>query len=132
MQKRGITMKSSSISLVHVPRRDDTASAPSGRAATAASGCGGADEAKETNGDAGATANGARPAGGRQAGVTVARQVEEGYLINLIDSPGHVDFCSEARHCTAALASVYGDAELAECMLARSLAYSLGPPSSKP
>lgn len=54
-QERGITMKSSSISLVHVPK------------------------------------------GEREGNGSVAEQLAAGYLVNLIDSPGHVDFCSEVR-----------------------------------
>lgn len=59
-QQRGITMKSSSISLLHVPQAHTRA--------------------------------------GGIAGVPVKDQLQEGYLISLIDSPGHVDFCSEVRN----------------------------------
>lgn len=55
-QARGITMKSSSIALLHVP-------------STAA-------------------------LGGLRA-LAPSERAARGYLINLIDSPGHVDFCSE-------------------------------------
>ena len=55
-QARGITMKSSSITLLYVP--------------------------------------GAAQAGGLRSTTPEAR-AQSGYLVNLIDSPGHVDFCSE-------------------------------------
>lgn len=56
-QQRGITMKSSSISLLHVPQ--------------------------------------AHTRVGGVAAVSIKDQLQQGYLVNLIDSPGHVDFCSE-------------------------------------
>eukprot|EP00884_Botryococcus_braunii_P007859 jgi/Botrbrau1/17074/Bobra.0285s0001.1 len=56
-QRRGITMKSSSISLLHVPGAYRL------------------------------------PGGPRQC--SAHQRLTEGYLVNLIDSPGHVDFCSE-------------------------------------
>ena len=62
-QKRGITMKSSSIALLHIPR----------------------DENGEPS--------------------------EEKYIVNLIDSPGHVDFCSEVSS-AARLADEAGPAEV--------------------
>lgn len=36
-------------------------------------------------------------AGGTLAGTSDEDKADRGYLVNLIDSPGHVDFCSEAR-----------------------------------
>ena len=32
---------------------------------------------------------------GGVAAVSIKDQLQQGYLVNLIDSPGHVDFCSE-------------------------------------
>lgn len=56
-QARGITMKSSSISLLYVPGAATCALGPNS--------------------------------------VTHDERLQQGYLFNLIDSPGHVDFCSE-------------------------------------
>jgi ribosome assembly protein 1 len=74
-QERGITMKSSSISLLHVPRQ--RAGAAAARPATPTPG-------------GGAAAPSAAP---ESPATTPAPSTS--YLINLIDSPGHVDFCSE-------------------------------------
>ena len=130
-QERGITMKSSSISLVHMPSAEDRAAAHGAHAASAptaasqpASGTGPASASvtdhtaqQQGNGKSGANgasaapstaghdrqrnahAPGAIPAAASAAGgagrVSAVQMVDQGYLINLIDSPGHVDFCSE-------------------------------------
>jgi ribosome assembly protein 1 len=79
-QARGITMKSSSISLAHIPRNAASERAVAG------------------NGDDqnGKSSDRMRcPSGQRRA---MAEDLQHTYLINLIDSPGHVDFCSEVSH----------------------------------
>jgi ribosome assembly protein 1 len=88
-QERGITMKSSSISLVHVPR-DTSAGACPLQAFEAA---GQPDEGTVQWNRGGGSVP--RLHSGLVNDASVAQQLATGYLINLIDSPGHVDFCSE-------------------------------------
>lgn len=85
-QKRGITMHSSAISLLYKaqPKQRPTAGplAPRGPAAATAAGEGG---------------------GGGQSSEGGARGAEVGrdsFLINLIDSPGHIDFSSDVSTAT--------------------------------
>ncbi|KDD73839.1 GTP-binding elongation factor EF-Tu/EF-1A, partial [Helicosporidium sp. ATCC 50920] len=74
-QERGITMKSSSISLLHVPTPQCRSSEEGGEAAEISAQDGGSQDSG--NSDEG------------------SKRRARGVLINLIDSPGHVDFCSE-------------------------------------
>lgn len=74
-QERGITMKSSSISLVWVDKNEDQAAAAT---TTAPTNTGKTEESKTEN---------------KQA--ETAKKNQQTYLVNLIDSPGHVDFSVE-------------------------------------
>jgi translation elongation factor EF-G len=69
LQARGITMKSSSISLLHLGER-------------------------RTSGDAQPSGSADAMSEAAAAQLSIDR-TGRGVLINLIDSPGHVDFCSE-------------------------------------
>jgi ribosome assembly protein 1 len=81
-QEREITMKASSIALVFQDKLEDVAAEAPGAAAAAGGGGSG-------GGGAGAAAAADSEEGRRR------RRAESLYLINLIDSPGHVDFSSE-------------------------------------
>lgn len=77
LQARGITMKSSSISLLHL-------------------GCGGGGGGGRVGGGTAQPSDTSERNGG-EGGVAqlTSDRADRGVLINLIDSPGHVDFCSE-------------------------------------
>jgi ribosome assembly protein 1 len=107
-QARGITMKSSSISLLYVPgaalrpqvgsRLGGGGGAPAAGAAAAC--CPGHAWHGAARVPAGASCRTcllcpSPPQGARSC--SDEEKVAAGYLVNLIDSPGHVDFCSEVR-----------------------------------
>jgi translation elongation factor EF-G len=107
-QARGITMKSSSISLLYVPgaaqRPEVRAVRPGQQAPAQRRPAAFGRRRHEPHSSNGAAAAGSTPRlpppttfpipqGPR--GVSDEEKASSGYLVNLIDSPGHVDFCSE-------------------------------------
>ncbi|KAF9172877.1 Cytoplasmic GTPase/eEF2-like protein (ribosomal biogenesis) [Mortierella sp. AD011] len=86
-QERGITMESSAISLYFkIVRRAATNAAAAATAAAPASGSGVTDQSNSTTAEEGSP---------QPSSTETKKNVAEEYLINLIDSPGHVDFSGE-------------------------------------
>ena len=93
-QKRGITMKASAISLLYNARgkggggKGGKGGKGGGKGGKGGKGAAGAAAAAGT-----ATAAGAATAAGVATVTTITGPLSVPYLVNLIDSPGHIDFC---------------------------------------
>lgn len=112
-QQRGVTMKSSAIALLFrrpthlaagTPGSPASSSSPAPPAAAGAAAGGGSSQASSTAAAVTSRASGAQepartqqdePRGGEARAGSASSPLASQYLINLIDSPGHIDFCSE-------------------------------------
>ncbi|KAF9141354.1 Cytoplasmic GTPase/eEF2-like protein (ribosomal biogenesis) [Linnemannia schmuckeri] len=112
-QERGITMESSAISLYFKIRRRVAAASIAAAAAKASAAVPSGnvmDQSNDTTATTTTAGTGTEDSAANSGTSTPAETVAEEYLINLIDSPGHVDFSGEvstaSRLCDGALVLV--------------------------